>query len=395
MAYLKINHEKIGAQEKQALIKICPFGAIVEEDGKLNITSACKTCKLCVKKGPAGCIEFVEEETAPAIDKSLWRDVIVFAEHDGASVHPVVLELLAKAKDLTKQIGHRVCAVWIGDSADGAEELTHYGADVVYTYTDAALKDFSVLPYARVLEDFIEKKKPCAMLVGATNIGRSLGPRIAARLRTGMTADCTMLEMKDNTDLVQIRPAFGGNIMARIVTPKTRPQFCTVREKVFSAQARTDAAMGELVEMAVPELPEGSVVNSVIKKEKLQSIADADVLVVAGRGVKKQEDLEELRKLADLLGGQLACTRPLVEAGWMPAHCQIGLSGRTVKPKLIITFGVSGAVQFAAGMKSSDLIVAINTDPAASIFDVAHVAINADLYEVVPLLAQKIMEAQA
>ena len=265
MAYLKINHDKIGAAEKAALIGICPFGAIVEEDGKLNITSACKTCKLCVKKGPAGCVEFVEEETAPAIDKSLWRDVVVFAEHDGAAVHPVVLELLNKAHDLTKDGGHRVCAVWIGDSADGAEELLHYGADVVYTYIDPALKSFSVLPYAKALEDFIEKKKPCAMLVGATNIGRSLGPRIAARLRTGMTADCTMLEMKENTDLVQIRPAFGGNIMARIVTPKTRPQFCTVREKVFSAQARSEVAKCEIVKMDVSELPEGCRVNSVIK----------------------------------------------------------------------------------------------------------------------------------
>ena len=211
-------------------------------------------------------------------------------------------------------------------------------------------------------------------------------------MKTGLTADCTVLEMNENSDLSQIRPAFGGNIMAHIKTPNHRPQMATVRYKVMSAPQRADAPGGEIVPLSCAglDLSSGVEVLRVVRKEPEQFIESADVLVAAGRGIKKEEDLALLQELADLLGGQLACTRPLAERGWMDARRQIGLSGRTVRPKLIITAGISGSVQFAAGMNNADLIVSINSDPHAPIFKVAHIGIVGDLYEIIPALTAKI-----
>ena len=220
---------------------------------------------------------------------------------------------------------------------------------------------------------------------------RSLAPRAAARFHTGLTADCTVLEMKDNTDLVQIRPAFGGNIMAQIITPNSRPQFCTVRYKVFSAPKRTDEVSGHIEKMVLTEEKMQSKVQleKKIEKPKTIDIAEADIIVAVGRGLQSQNDLTLVQEFADKLGAQMACTRPLIEAGWFDPKRQIGLSGRTVKPKLIITIGISGSVQFVAGMKGAECIVAINQDKNASIFDVAHYCFVGDLYEILPqLLAQ-------
>ena len=228
--------------------------------------------------------------------------------------------------------------------------------------------------------------------MGATNLGRQLAPRVAARCRTGLTADCTVLEMKENTDQVQIRPAFGGNIMAQIVTPNTRPQFCTARYKVFSEPQPSAEPTGIVVPMEVTDamVSTGVRVLSTLEKPKDIDIAEAEVIVAVGRGASSAAMLEQAKELADLLGGVVACTRPLVEGNVFDAKHQIGLSGRTVKPKLIITLGISGAVQFAAGMKSSDCIVAVNADPAAPIFDIAHYCGVGDVNLIVPKLIDKI-----
>ena len=232
---------------------------------------------------------------------------------------------------------------------------------------------------------------PSSVLVGGTANGRSLAPRVATRLRTGLTADCTVLDMSENTDLDQIRPAYGGNIMAHINTPKHRPQFATVRYKVFSAP-QPAAPHGRLVMRTLPPEKLASGIETLACREKaaVRSIEEAEVLVVCGRGVRRREDIALLEDLAGRLGGMVAGTRAVVEAGWLDARRQIGLSGRTVKPKLIITCGVSGAIQFVAGMSASDCIVAINSDPEASIFKIAHVALVGDLYAIVPELVTKI-----
>ncbi len=388
---LIINHKIINDEIAKSLVEICPFKAISYENGTLSINSACKACKLCVKKGPAGAITWEDEKAS--CDKSEWRGVCVFCEISDEKIHPVTLELLGKAKELAKVIDHPVYAVLIGsDVKNFANELTYYGADKVFVYDSEIFADFRITPYTEAFYDFIDKVKPSSILVGATNMGRSLAPRVAARCGAGLTADCTILEMKENTDLVQIRPAFGGNIMAQIVSPRTRPQFCTVRYKIFPTPKRDENACGDVVFMDITEKMKrsGTQIISCVEKPKEIDISDADVIVACGRGFQKEQDLEMAKELAQLLGGQLAGTRPLVEAGWLSPKRQIGLSGRTVKPKLIICLGISGSVQFAAGMKGSDLIVAINSNKDASIFDVCHVGIVGDIYDIVPKLIEKI-----
>lgn len=396
MSYLKINQEKITAENAEELIKICPFSAITYENGKLDIGAGCKMCRMCVNKGPRGAVEFIREE-APSVDKSQWKGVAVFVEHDEGKIHPVTLELIGKARELAKVTGQPVYALFIGsDIAEPAKKLLFYGVDEVFAYDYPALKHFLILPYANVFTDFINRVKPSSVLVGATHLGRSLAPRVAARFRTGLTADCTFLDMKENTDLVQIRPAFGGNIMAQIITPRSRPQFCTVRYKIFSAPQKMDTPRGRVTNMEIaPEQLAGSMqVLDIIRRPKDIDISEAEVIVAVGRGVKARADLSLAEELASLLGAQMACTRPLIEAGWFDAKHQIGLSGRTVKAKLIITLGISGSVQFAAGMRNSDCIVAVNRDKNASVFDVAHYGFVGDLYEIVPLLIQQIKEAK-
>jgi len=392
MAKLVIHNEKIS--DKEAFIKICPFGALEIKDGIVDSNGACKMCKLCVRKGPEGAAEVVEEQIK-AIDKSAWKGIAVYVDHENGDIHPVTLELIGKARELADKIHHPVYCIFIGAGiGDKAKDLLHYGVDSVYVYDHEDLMHFRIDTYTSVFEDFINNIKPTAILVGATNVGRQLAPRVAARFRTGLTADCTVLDIKENTDLVQIRPAFGGNIMAEIQTPNARPQLATVRYKVMNAAERNSEAKGKVIvcDLSNVVLDSDIEVIDVVAKVKEKFIENADVLVVAGRGVKSQEDLNMLKELADLLGGEVACTRPLIELGWLDAKKQIGLSGRTVRPKLIITCGVSGAVQFTAGMNNADMIVAINKDDKAPIFKIAHYGVVGDLYEILPRLIAKVKE---
>ena len=394
MAELRIHQERLDEDSIRQLIDICPFGAISCRDGKVEIDSGCRMCRLCVKKGPGGAVEYMETQE-PGINKDEWRAVAVYVEYNGKAVHPVTFELIGKARELAAVTGHPVYALFMGyQVGEKAEELLAYGVDQVFVYDRKELEHFSVLTYANVFADFITRIRPSSILVGATNAGRSLAPRVAARFRTVLTADCTVLEMKENTDLVQIRPAFGGNIMAQIVTPKNRPQFCTVRYKIFSAPPVTKEPSGTIRTMEVTEdmIDRRIRVEEIIHKPKEIDISEAEVIVAVGRGVKSQADLELIRELAAALAAQLACTRPLIECGWFDARRQIGLSGRTVKPKLIITIGISGSVQFAAGMRGAECIIAINTDRKAPVFDIANIGLVGDWYEILPRLLKTVKE---
>ena len=249
MGKLVINHKLVTPEKAEALVGLCPFGAISYGEGKLDISSGCKMCKMCVRKGQ-GLVEFVEE--TKQIDKSLWKGICVYADCTDGKIHRVTFELCGKARELAAVTGHPVYALIIGHDVGGcAQQLLHYGVDKVFVYDHEAFADFRIEPYAEAFCDFIDKEKPSSILVGATNLGRQLAPRVAARCRTGLTADCTVLEMKENTDLVQIRPAFGGNIMAQIITPNTRPQFCTARYKVFAEPKPNQEPAGEIVHMGV------------------------------------------------------------------------------------------------------------------------------------------------
>lgn len=394
MAQIRIHQEKAAGKQEE-LVKLCPFGAIEITDGQLSISAACRMCRLCIKKGD-GVFEFVEDEVKPAVEKSRWRGMAVVAEVENGNIHPVTLELIGKAKELAAKVSEPVyCLLISSDITEKAKILLEYGADEVFVYDQPELRYFRIEPYTAVLEDFIRNNKPSAVLVGGTPAGRSLAPRAAARFRTGLTADCTRLDISGESDLDQIRPAYGGNIMAHINTPRHRPQFATVRYKIFSIPPRNPNASGRIheCELTPEKLVSAIEITKVQPKAQEKGIEEAEVLVVAGRGVRKAEDLALLQELADLLGGKLASTRALVEAGWIDARCQIGLSGRTVKPKLIITCGVSGAIQFVAGMNGAEKIIAINTDSTTPIFQVAHIGITGDLYKIVPDLIDRIKHA--
>ena len=375
----------------------CPFGAIDMQGGRPELNAACKVCGLCVKACPEKAVLKLETRV-DSVDKSKWNDILVLAEVSGGRLHPVSLELIGKARELAKAVGYKVKALLIGHGIrDFAEELRHYGVQEIAVYDDPELAYFRADAWAACAEDYIRFARPSVVLVGATSLGRSLAPRLSTRFHTGLTADCTRLELRENTDLVQIRPAFGGNIMAQIITTNTRPQFATVRYKVMNAPARREEAAGEMLIRRIPRGVADSPAScvSVTPVPPRKSISDAEVLVVGGRGLRKEADLDMIRELAALLGGDWATTRPLVEKGWNTNDRQIGLSGRTVRPRLIITCGVSGAIQFTACMKGSDHIVAINSDPNAPIFDVAHIAVVGDLYDIVPALICRIREGRA
>lgn len=398
MAKLKVNQDRVTREAAKQLEELCPFGAILEENGILSISSGCRMCRICVKKGPAGVMEWIDTDSGDdSIEKEKWKGIAVYVQMDGERIHPVSLELIGKAKELASVIQAPVYCLLMGNHVkEQAEELLYYGIERVFLYNHQGLEDFNIMTYANVFSDFIEKVRPSSIMVGATSEGRSLAPRVAARFRTGLTADCTVLEMKENSDLVQIRPAFGGNIMAQIVTPRHRPQFCTVRYKVFSQAERSPIPSGSVEEMEIKDAFFDASVQVLSNEEKTRQadISDAEIIVAVGRGVRIKDYMEIIKVFADRLGARIAGTRPLVENGWFDARQQIGLSGRTVKPKLIITIGISGAVQFAAGMKGSDCIIAINKDKKAPIFDIANYGLVGDWYEILPELTGWMKEGE-
>ena len=377
-------------------IEKCPFGALRMEKDGVAVNEKCRMCSVCVKTCPHRAIHF--EQAARSCDKSKWRDILVYAEQENGALHPVVFELIGEARKLAAKVGYRVNCVIVGGAGtrENAEKLLPYGVKEVFVYEHPGFEGFKADCYSDAVADCISTIKPSCVLIGATACGRSLAPRLSTRFHTGLTADCTELQMKENTDLVQIRPAFGGNIMAQILISDSRPQFATVRYKVMDKAKKVPDPDGTVTVCPVTDLMVRSGIEIVERAaiRRTKSIEEEDVLVVAGRGVKTAKDVEMVRELAALLGGQLCFTRPMVEGGFGDAAHQIGLSGRTVKPKLIITCGVSGAVQFTACMNAAQTIVAINTDPEAPIFRIANYRIVDDLYQVVPELIARIRAAK-
>ncbi|MBQ4253239.1 MAG: electron transfer flavoprotein subunit alpha, partial [Erysipelotrichaceae bacterium] len=283
---LVINEKLVNEKTGRQLEELCPFNAISYHDGRLEIGAGCRLCRMCVRKGPEGVITFVEDKKE-TVNRDDYRGICVYGDSEDGKLHKVTLELLGKARELAEVIHHPVYALLIGsDLQECAEELLQYGADRVFVYEHGQLKNFDAEKYANCFADFIERIKPSTVLVGATNVGRTLAPRVAARFHTGLTADCTRLEMKENTDLVQIRPAFGGNIMAQIVNPDHRPQFATVRYKIFSIPEKVAEAKGtvERVEIKEEWLKSSTEIISVQDKPKELDISEADVIVAAGRG---------------------------------------------------------------------------------------------------------------
>jgi electron transfer flavoprotein alpha subunit len=307
---------------------------------------------------------------------------------------PVSLELLGKALELARGEPVYIMAAGYGIE-DAARKLSRYGAASIHIYDSPELKYFEARRYSICLCDFITRLKPSALLIGATGPGRSLAPRVAAAFRTGLTADCTSLEMEKGL-LIQTRPAFGGNIMARIITKYRRPQICTVRYRVFDAPPSTGAKKNEIIYMEIPDIHNTGVrILFAEHKPPSEDISEAERIVAVGRGAADEKGLALCKELARLLGAQMACSRPLAEAGAFEQRRQIGLSGRIVKPKLLIAAGVSGAVQFTSAMSGAEMIIAINPDSSAPIFKIAHHCYIGSAHEILPALLRRMEETAA
>ena len=340
-----------------------------------------------------------------------YKGVFVFAQQVDNKLNGIALELVGKGKDLAKDLGTEVTAVLIGSDVMGlTKELAEYGADRIIVVDDPELKEYRTEPYAHALAEVIKKYKPEIMLVGATAIGRDLGPRVSARIHTGLTADCTQLEIGDfpinpipgreqlHNQLLMTRPAFGGNTIATIACPNFRPQMATVRPGVMQKAERVEGAQAVIEEFNPGFVPNNKYVEilDIVKAvSDVEDIMDAKILVSVGRGVGSAENFKLLDDLAEALGGTVSCSRAVVDAGWKSKDLQVGQTGKTVRPHVYFAIGISGAIQHLAGMEESDIIIAINKDETAPIFDVADYGIVGDLNKILPALTEKIKEAKA
>jgi len=334
-------------------------------------------------------------ESAARIDE--YRNVAVFIEQHDGEVAGVSYEILGEGRKLADQFGEKLIAVVIGcDMREKAESLIKYGADKVVYFDGQDLRLFRDDTYAHLTAEFIHTEKPNVFIAGATAIGRSFIPKVAAKVYGGLTADCTKLEVdKEKRLLLQTRPAFGGNLMATIITPRHRPQMATVRHKVMKPAAYQEQRQGEVV---VRTIAQGSIIErtkiiDIVKEvESTVKITEADIIVSGGRGVGSAENFSVIRELAEALGGAVGASRAAVDAGWIPYSHQVGQTGKTVCPKLYIACGISGSVQHQAGMQSSDFIIAVNKDPSADIFQIANLGIVGDLFQVLPALTKALKE---
>ena len=331
-----------------------------------------------------------------------YKGVFVFAQQVDNVISNIAFELIGKGKELAKDLGVEVTAVLVGSDVKGlADQLAEYGADKVIVVDDPELKEYRTEPYAHALASVINEYKPEIVLVGATAIGRDLGPRVSARVATGLTADCTVLEIGDfpinpvpnqeqkHNQLLMTRPAFGGNTIATIACPYNRPQMATVRPGVMQKIAPIAGAKANVVEYNPGFTPNDryvEILNIVKAVKNTANIMDAKILVSGGRGVGSKENFKLLEDLAEVLGGTVSCSRAVVENGWLPVDLQVGQTGKTVRPQIYFAIGISGAIQHVAGMEDSDLIVAINKDEDAPIFDVADYGLVGDLNKIVPAL---------
>ncbi len=377
-------------------ISVCPFGALALAGDEIEVTESCNLCGACVPECPAEAIEV----TGPApeeVDLSEWRGIWVFAEQTDGRLAGVVLELLAEARRMAAVTGEEVSAVLAGEGTrDLQPELIAHGADRVYVAEDSVLASFRDETYVTVLASLVEQHQPSVILFGATARGRSLAPRLAARLGTGLTADCTELDVDETGLLIQTRPAFGGNIMATIVCRRHRPQMATVRPRILQADAPDYDREGEIVDVPVdgPALQVRTLLLEAVEEEQGIMIEDADIIVAGGRGLGGPEAFEILFDLAKTLGGAVGVSRPVVDAGWVPYIHQVGQTGKTVSPSIYIACGISGAVQHMAGMRSADTIIAINKNPDAPIFNVATYGLVGDLFQIIPNLKREITNAR-
>lgn len=377
-------------------VKACPFGAIEVVNRLAVIKDNCTGCGACVDSCKFKALYV--DETAN-VDKSKldeYRGVWVFAEQRANKLMPVSIELLGEGRKIADDLGVELTAILLGDEGAGVltSELIAYGADKVIFAHSPVLYTYRTESYTKVLTDLVNERKPEVFLMGATHIGRDLGPRLSCRLATGLTADCTRLGVDPETrELLQTRPAFGGNIMATILCPNHRPQMATVRPGVMERPKKDASRQGEVEKIAV-ELHEDEIrtkVLEIIKEaKKTVNLEEAKIIVSGGRGLGGPEGFKLIEELADALGGEVGASRAAVDAGWISHDHQCGQTGKTVRPLLYVACGISGAIQHLAGIQESKCIVAINKNPDAPIFKVADYGLVGDLYKIIPILIEEV-----
>jgi electron transfer flavoprotein alpha subunit len=372
----------------------CPFGLITIVDDKANIKmEGCNLCGTCQDACATEAI-MVEKAMVQTNTSGDYHGVWVFAEQRSGEIKTVAYELVSKGRELADTLKTELCAVCLGHDIKGIEQLTACGADKIYVIDDPAFAKQSEDPYVAELVRLVKLYKPEIVLAGATPFGRSFFPRVAAILKTGLTADCTGLDIDTEKQLLrQTRPTFGGNVMATIVCPVRRPQMSTVRPRVFKKSVPQTPHTGQIIKVDFDKAALTSktkLLNFVADLTEKVKLEDADIIVSGGRGLGKPENFQLIRDLAAALGAAVGSSRPCVDEGWIPYSHQVGQTGKTVCPKLYIAVGISGAVQHLAGMQTSDCIIAINDDPSAPIFQIATYGIVGDLFKVVPLLTEQL-----
>lgn len=374
----------------------CPFGALKMEGGQIVVGDTCTLCGACVQACPveAICLEKAEKAAGSIED---YAGVWVYAEQRDGQLLRVALELVGEGRKLADGLGKKLSAVLMGSNIQSlAGELIAHGADQVYVLDHPELAVYNTEPYALALEQLVQRELPEIVLVGATHNGRDLAPRVSAKLKTGLTADCTQLAIDQEKGLLlQTRPAFGGNIMATIICPNHRPQMATVRPGVMAKLASDYRRKGEIVEF-IPDftgIAVRAVVREVVKEARQQvNLPEAKIVVSGGRGLANAEGFRLIEELAQVLGGEVGASRACVDCNWISHDHQVGQTGTTVAPDLYVACGISGAIQHLAGMSSSKVIVAINKDPNAPIFQVADYGIVGDVYQVIPKLIEALKE---
>lgn len=381
-------------------IKSCPYNAIEMQDKLAVILDNCTYCSACVSSCKFEAIVIEKDETAgPQINIDEYKDVWVFAEQHKGTISSVTHELIGEGLKLAESLKQKLCVVLLGHGmGDQANDLLYYGVDKVYYIDDSIFENFQDDPYSESLASLAREHKPNIILTGATMLGRSFIPQVAIKLQTGLTADCTGLTIDpESNNMLQTRPAYGGNIMATIVTERHRPQMATVRHKVMKPAARLDAPKGEVINVALPNQaknPKTKFLKSIDELEETVNIAEADIIVSGGRGLGDPKHFSIIEDLAKALNGAVGSSRAAVDAGWIPYSHQVGQTGKTVCPKLYIACGISGQIQHLAGMQSSEIIVAINKDPEAPIFKLATYGIIGNLHQIVPALTKQILDGK-
>ncbi|NLB54915.1 MAG: electron transfer flavoprotein subunit alpha [Lentisphaerae bacterium] len=377
-------------------VKTCPFGAIVMEH-KIAVIDLdkCTLCGACVEACRFDAIVMHKKaEGQDEVDLTQYKDVWVFVEQFDGNIQSVTYELLGEGRKLADSLNMKLCAVLLGHNVeDLSKQLVSRGADRVYLVDKPELAYFQDERYAAALIDMAQKHKPAIILCGATAVGRSLVSRVAITINAGLTADCTGLDIDPETgNLLQTRPAFGGNIMATIISPNNRPQMATVRNKVMKEAEIDESRTGETV---IHEIAEAILkartkrLEFIEETESTVNLSDANIIVSGGRGLQNPENFAVVRELAEVLGAGVGASRAAVDSGWIPYSHQVGQTGKTVCPKIYIACGISGQIQHLAGMSSSDIIVAINKDPEAPIFNFATYGIVGDLFQVLPMLTRE------